>query len=109
LQTGVSDHAYQVLFISKNLQMWNKLPPHVKRAMEYADKIAMDYTRELAYVTEKNILASLPKKGVTVIIPDHAAFASKMGPVHEAVAEFAGKKWFDEWMGLIKESGLRTF
>jgi tripartite ATP-independent transporter DctP family solute receptor len=106
---AITDHGYQVLFIYKNLKMWNKLPPNIQRAIEYADEVAMDYTRALAYVTEKNILGSLPKKGITITRPNRAEFAAKMGPMHKAVAEYAGKKWFEEWTELIKESGLRTF
>ena len=106
---AITDHGYQPLFISKNLQMWDKLPPNIQRAMEYADQMAMDYTRQLAYVTVKNILGSLPKKGITVTRPNRAEFAARMGPMHEAVAKYSGKKWFDEWMELVKESSLRAF
>jgi len=105
---ALTDHAYQVMFIYKSLDMWKRLPPDIKRAIEIADRVAMDYLRELTFATEKSIIKSLQeRKDIIVTKPDRRLFAEKMGPVYKAIAKYAGEEWFNEWMGYIEEARLR--
>jgi len=104
---ALTDHAYQTMFIFKNKDMWNKLPADVKEAIEISDKVAMDYLHQLTYNTEKKIIDGLKERGLVVSKPNRAEFAEKMGPVHKAIAKYAGKKNFDQWMGYVEAASLR--
>jgi TRAP-type C4-dicarboxylate transport system substrate-binding protein len=106
----LTNHCYGIYLIYKSLRIWNKLPPNVKAAIEKADKLAMSSLTEDINAMENVILKDLPSKGTKVYEITKAnrdKFVAKMGPVHKAIADFAGKEWFDEWLGYVEKARMK--
>ncbi len=99
---AITNHCYNAVFIMKSLKRFESLPPDAKKAIEEADKAAMDYLEKVVSTSEQEILQSFEKRGLQITKPDRKSFMDKAALAHSEIARYAGEKWFNEWMGYVE-------
>ena len=90
-QVVLTRHLLQPVFINIATPVWNKLTPDQKMALQAAAKRAQEFNDQARLADEKTVTDGLVARGLTVDMPDLAAFRANADKVY-AEADMA-KAW----------------
>jgi len=86
-----TNHVYSPWPLLINPDVYNSFSDQDRAVFDQVVKDATHYQRELAQEADKKAVTAMPQVQITDLTPEeHAAFASRMGPIHDMVKKKIG-------------------
>lgn len=93
---SLTGHFYAASPFLVSKAVWKKLPAEHQQAIREAAEQARDYERDLIAKMDKELVADLVSKGVTVTEVDKNEWAEAMSPVYKEYEKKIGKETIEE-------------
>lgn len=100
---ALTRHVYNSMIHVVSKGSWDGLTPEQQTVIREESAAAGALMRKLVLEQEEKEVAELEAAGMKVTRPDLAAFAAKMGPARERVAEFSGAENMKTFLGFLEE------
>ncbi|MBY8978043.1 TRAP transporter substrate-binding protein [Rhodobacteraceae bacterium NNCM2] len=99
---ALTRHVYNSMVHVINKDVYDSLTEEQQQILREESKAAGEMMRAAVIAQEAEEVAALEEAGMTVTRPDLSAFAAKMGPARERVAEYSGKENMETFLGFLK-------